>query len=289
MMDPVQSEEKAKLRREKSRQAIALALQGKWERATEVNQRILGLFPEDVEALNRLGKASLELGQYSEARRAFECAAKIAPYNAISKKNLERLTHLQEAEPPPKQGRVVTPCLFIEESGKSGITVLQEPAPRQMLAKMASGDGVKLEPRDHALVIENNQGEHLGKVEPKMAMRLMRLMKGGNGYDAAIISINRQEVSLIIWETFRHPDLANECSFPTRSKDDYRVYWRDSLLRYDIDSELEEDDDPASEWMQIYPSGSQNPNGQGLSDDEEASDSPYIGNPGGSTPDDDAV
>ena len=250
-----QSEERAKLRRDKSKEAIGLALKGQWETATVVNQRILELFPDDVESLNRLGKAFLELGRYSEARIAFENATRIAPHNPISKKNLERLSHLQEASPPPKQGKGVTPYLFIEESGKSGVTLLHRPAARLVLAKMAAGDSLKLEVREHVLVVENSAGEYLGQVEPKLGMRLIRLIEGGNRYDAATISVNRQEVSVIIWETYRYPSLDNVCSFPIRSREEHNVYWIDSLLRYDTDGEADEDEGYASEWREQYPDG----------------------------------
>ena len=70
-MDSPESEEMARLKREKSREAIALALEGNWERATEVNKGILRLFPEEVDALNRLGKAFLEMGRYAAAREGF--------------------------------------------------------------------------------------------------------------------------------------------------------------------------------------------------------------------------
>ena len=161
MIDSAQLEKQARLKREKSREAIALALEGNWERATEVNKELLRLFPQDVDAMNRLGKAFLELGRYAAAREGFEKAVTIAPHNTIAKKNLERLGHLQETASPPKQGKVVTPYLFIGESGKSGVSVLQNPAQHQILAKMAAGDPVRLESRDHALVVENNQGEYL--------------------------------------------------------------------------------------------------------------------------------
>ena len=183
--------------------------QGKWERATEVNRGILELFADDVEAKNRLGKAFLELGRYPEARAAFEGAAKLAPYNTISKKNLERLSHLEENASPPKPGRVVTPYHLIAESGKSGITVLQKLASPEVLAKMAAGDEVALVPRDHTLVVEKAQGEVLGQIESKLAMRLMRLIKDGNRYDSAIINVNHQEIVVIIWETYRNPDIGN--------------------------------------------------------------------------------
>lgn len=269
VIDPNYTQDKTKVRRDKSREAIALTLEGDWERATEINQDILHLYPDDVEALNRLGKAFLELGRYSEAKSAFETAAQFAPYNTISKKNLERLAHLQETMPRPSQARVVTPRLFIEESGKSAITVLQEPGPRQALAKVASGDSIKLECRDRSLVVFAGQGEYLGQVESKLGVRLMRLMKGGNRYDAAIISVHRQEISVIIWEAYRHPDLSDICSFQTKSKEDHKVYWRDALLRYDIDSSLEEEDEFTPEWRENYH--------ESISDGEESGEPLYIG------------
>ena len=250
--NPVLADEKEKLRRDKSRDAIALALDGKWEKATKVNQEILQVFPEDVEALNRSGKALLQLGRYHAAREAFKTAARFAPHNTIAKKNLERLTHLQETTSPPKQGKVVTLYFLIEESGKSGITVLQKSAPHHVLAKMAAGDAVNLKIHDNTLTVENNSDEYVGQVEPKLGMRLLRLMKGGNRYDAAVISMNRQDTSVIIWESYRHPELNGVCSFPTRTKEEYKVYWRDASLRYDIASELEEEDF-ASEWKERAP------------------------------------
>ena len=280
MIEQSLSEEKAKLRREKSREAIALALHGDWDRATEVNRKILRLFPGDVDALNRLGKAFLELGRYLEAKEAFEGAARIAPHNTISKKNLERLAHLQEAMPPPKQGKVVTPYLFIEESGKSGTTVLDRPAPREVLAKMAAGDVVKLACRDHTLIVENYQGEYLGQVEPKLGIRLARLIKGGNRYDAAIISINRQEISVIIWETYRHPDQGSVCSLPTRSREGYKGYLRDALLRYDLGSELEDDEEFPSDRREGYTDGGE------ASDGDEPSNPRYAAKSARATEDD---
>jgi tetratricopeptide (TPR) repeat protein len=271
-MDTAQSEEKAKLKREKSREAIALALRGKWEKAAEVNLVILRVFPDDVEAFNRLGKAYLELGCYPEARTAFENAAKISPYNTISKKNLERLAHLEETTSPPKHGKIATPYLsIIEKSGKSVTTQLRKPALRDVLAKMAAGDRVRLETNEHAVIVTNDQNEYLGKLEPKLGMRLTRLLKGGNCYDAAVISINRQDASIAIWETYRHRDLSDVCSFPTRSRDDYGAYWKAPLLQQDIDNEMEGEETYPSSWRQSYV---ENPE---LSSGEESSWSRYAG------------
>ncbi len=169
----------SKVKRAKSAKAVALALEGKWEEAAAVNRELLELFPEDVETLNRLGKAYLEMGRYSMARGAFGAALAVAPHNSIAKKNLHRLESLpydteDEASPAPSPARVL-PNLFIEDSGKSGVTVLHKPAPASALAKVAPGDSVDLQADERRLAVYTPQGQLLGEVEPKLANRLLRL------------------------------------------------------------------------------------------------------------------
>ena len=251
-MDLVHSIDATKLKREKSREAIQLALEGRWREAIAVNQEILYYLDEDVEALNRLGKAYLEVGEYSQAGDAFEKVLSLSPHNTIAKRNLSRLSHLPHDSSISQEGKKVTPQLFLEESGKSRITALRNPAPQQVLAKVAAGDAVGLEMYNNTLVVKSLVGDVLGYVEPKLGSRLVRLMKQGNRYDAAVLSAGPDRISVIIRETFRHPSLLGVSSFPTTGRDEYRGYVRDSLLRYDIESELEEEaeEDPISMWTE---------------------------------------
>ena len=55
-----QAEYRSKLRKEKAKEAIALAMENRWEEAAETNRAILELFQDDIEAQNRLGKAYFE-------------------------------------------------------------------------------------------------------------------------------------------------------------------------------------------------------------------------------------
>ena len=269
-MGPNRTEEKSKLKKEKGKEAIALALKGDWEAAVQTNQDILQAFPDDVEALNRLGKALMELGLYNAARRAFANAVAFSPHNTIAKKNLERLDHLQDSSPQPKLSKVVTPNLLIEESGKSGVTVLCKPGDDAVLAKVAAGDGVNLRIVDRSLVIEDCQGQYVGQVEPKLALRLMRLMESGNKYEAAVISVDRQDASIVIWETYHNPNNGMSCSFPGRAKAGQSAQVKDAMLRYDIDSELEEEEEEiAAEWKAGYPDNS------GLTEAEEPTELTY--------------
>ena len=97
-------EEQARLIRQASRQAIALAIEGRWREAVEANKGILESFPNDVDTLNRLGRAHIELGEYAEARSAYTRAKELDPYNSIADKNLRRLAHL-DGDEEERQGR----------------------------------------------------------------------------------------------------------------------------------------------------------------------------------------
>lgn len=235
----------ARFKRDLSRDAIALALKGEWVRATEVNRAILELFADEVEAMNRLGKAYMELGRYDDARGVLGNVARIAPYNNIAKKNLARLENLGSSPASAKQGRKGNgiPHMFIEESGKSGTTVLRNTAPSETIARVAPNDPANLAVENSKLNVYSRDGEYLGQVEPKLGQRLARLMCGGNEYDAAIVSVNQQRISVIVRETYRHPSLQNVCSFPSKTKEEHRVYLGESLISHITEDGLDDDDE----------------------------------------------
>ena len=252
------TESNSRLRRDWSREAIALALKGEWERAAEVNQAILALFSDDVDAMNRLGKAFMELNRYDRAREVLDTVVVKAPYNAIARKNLARLGQLESipaaAQPVKKTASV--PQLFIAESGKSATTVLEKMAAARVAASVAPGEPVTLAAEQQCLRAYIREDEYLGQVEPKLARRLLRLMDGGNRYAAAVLGINDWGLSIILREVYRHPSLHNISSFPAASKGEYRVYLDNELLRYLEDGDLDEDDpeesgeydDTVAEW-----------------------------------------
>ena len=88
------TEDRLRQKRTKSEQAISLAMKNRWDEAAQVNREILDLFPNEVDAFNRLGKALTELGRYAEARDAYAQAVKLDPLNGIAAKNLQRLGKL---------------------------------------------------------------------------------------------------------------------------------------------------------------------------------------------------
>ncbi len=252
-MQTTKTSDKSRLRREWSKEAIDLAMKGEWQRATEVNQALLTLYPEDADAKNRLGHAFIELAEYGRAREVLVEVVAKAPYNNIAQKNLARLEQLENAPAETKQTRKSGGLskFFIAESGKSGTTVLQRPAGSKSPARVAPGDPVTLVAQNQAIFAYVRDGEFLGKVEARLATRLARLMTGGNRYEAAVVGINDWGVSIIIREAYRHPSVHNISSFPTNNRTERRQLAGQNVLNYLDSEDLDEDEEGAVEFVKI--------------------------------------
>jgi tetratricopeptide (TPR) repeat protein len=238
-MSVFQSEDRLRLKRLRSEKAIQLAMQNRWEEAAEFNRQILELFPNDVDTYNRLGKALLELGRYSEAREAYEEAARLDPGSTIAQKNIQRLTKLIEEQAPALPPTPLDPRLFIEESGRTAVTTLVDLGPPEVLAKLTAGDQLKIEAVGSAVKVLDLTDGVVGQIEPRLGQRVIRLVEMGNRYSAAVTSVDEQSVRVILRETHRDPGMGTRPSFPTTVVDAGRPYTRD-ILKYDLDEEEEE-------------------------------------------------
>jgi tetratricopeptide (TPR) repeat protein len=229
-----------RLKQQRSKEAIDLAMQARWQDAVDVNKEIITIFPQDVETYNRLGRAYMELGQYTLAREAYSRSVELDPYNAIANRNLRRLNDLKESAGTTVETDRVEPQHFLEEIGKAGVVTLLEPAPKEKRAMMVAGDKVYLKVTGSTLMMENSRGEYMGKVEPRYAQRLIRLIQGGNQYSASVIKSTMDMMTIIIRETYQHPSQVGKLSFPPRGMEEFRSYASDKLLKIESDDEEEE-------------------------------------------------
>ncbi|MBI4288883.1 MAG: tetratricopeptide repeat protein [Chloroflexi bacterium] len=234
-----QGDDKARLRRQATKDAIELAMQSRWQEAVAVNRRIIESFPTEVDAHNRLGRALTELGEFSEARDAYKHALELDPQNSIARKNLTRLSLLREdrqvTEAPPK---LMAPHQFIEERGKAGIVLLVDAAPTNILARLVAGDEVDLHVEGQRLMVKDRLGVYLGQVDPRHAPRLVKLTHGGNRYSAAIASLSAEGVKVIIKEVYGDPSQAGRLSFPLQEAESFRSYIRSGLMKLEAEDEL---------------------------------------------------
>jgi tetratricopeptide (TPR) repeat protein len=248
MTQALSAEEKARLKKQWTDLAVRQAQEGLWEEAVTTNKNILNIFPQESDALNRLGKAYTELGQYAEARQAYSQTLKYNPFNSIAKKNLERLDSLQTvpvAATPASPDRI-DPRAFIEETGKTAVTELintEYLAQPSVLARVSYGDRVNLQVNGHRLLVQNAAGEVIGQVDPRLANRLISYIEGGNRYGAAILAVEQKEqirIRVIIREEYQHPSMFGKVSFLSQGGGEtLRAYTKDSMLRYDREDEDE--------------------------------------------------
>jgi len=232
-------EDKARLQRKASQEAIALAMQSRWQEAVVVNQNIIDNFPTDIDAYNRLGRAYTELREFAKAREAYGKTLELHPENTIAQKNMNRISKLWETKVPVREERrEVAPNLFIGEMGKAGVVNLQNLAPDEVLAQMVAGNQVNLKVRNGQLIAEDEAGEYLGMVEPQHGLRLAKLMEGGNKYTAAVVSMDHEKERILVRETFQHPGQSGRLSFPLKAMEGFQTHVRDTLLRH---STVEED------------------------------------------------
>jgi tetratricopeptide (TPR) repeat protein len=239
-MTGIDREEQARLIRQNGRRAITLAMEGHWQEAVEANRAILADFPTNTEALNRMGRAYLEMGDYEAAREAYQRTRKIDPFNSIAEKNLKRLASLTDGKgaknqaPPPAEPRT-----FIEETGKAGVVRLTNLAARKELAKVVAGDRIALEATDGNLAARSEAGVLLGTLETRHGQRLARLMAGGNQYQASVISASDSAIALIVRETFQAPAQVGQLSFPSKGLEAAKPFTGDKLPRQRLEYEEE--------------------------------------------------
>lgn len=232
-------------RRAANEQAVKLAVAGRWQEAAAVNRELIARFGDDAEVYNRLGKAFTELGRIREARLVYERALEVDPTNVIAQRNLDRLDQVkdegQAAEPAAQMGR----GLFIEEVGKAAVVRLEAGRP-DALGALDAGDPIELEVRGNAVNAVTPGGVYLGMVEPRVGLRLARLMDGGNRYSAALVSTG-DPPRIIVREEYQAPSQAGKVSFPKSSINEVRAYTRRNFRREDVEDLTENEDGPADE------------------------------------------
>jgi tetratricopeptide (TPR) repeat protein len=244
-------------RRQLAEAAIAHATRGEWEDAVIANRQLLELGP-DIDASNRLGKALAELGRHAEALKAYEQALERDATNRIAQRNIERLRVVMAAKRPATNGKgrqeKAPVTLFIEEMGKTGRARLINMAAPRVLAPLSPGDAITLDVRGDELVASVGKTA-IGSVEPRIATRLLKLIAGGNRYDAAITTVHEAggEVVIMIREVFTHPDNFGKVSFPTQGQAavGVRPYMKGTALRYDDEDEVEEADEDSEEVEEL--------------------------------------
>jgi hypothetical protein len=234
-----EDEKQIRYKEQRSKEAIDMAMQARWQEAVEINKEIVTNFPEDVDTYNRLGRAYLELGQYKLSREAYKKSVELDPYNTIANRNLRRLKDMKDMGKTEVETDKVEPQKFIEEIGKAGVVILEALAQKEKRASTVAGDKAVLKIEGSYLAVENSRGEYLGRIEPKHAPRLIRLMLGGNKYSAFVVKSTADGMTVMVRETYQDPSQVGKLSFPPKGMAEFRAYGSDKLTKIEGEEEDE--------------------------------------------------
>nr|HMS60570.1 hypothetical protein [Tepidiformaceae bacterium] len=136
--------------------------------------------------------------------------------------------------------------------GKAAVATLQA-VNAETAALLDAGDLVDLQVQGNAVNVVNMSGEYIGMVEPRIGLRLSKMMEAGNQYSAALLATG--DVRVMIRETFQAPAMIGRVSFPqaVRSNAEVRAYTRKGLLRgedldYGDDDEADDTEEEETGW-----------------------------------------
>ena len=213
-----------------AQRAIEEALKGNWKEAEDLNRQILKEDPNNREALNRLARASLELGKIATCKTCYKKVLRIDPYNSIAQKALRRLEFVETSgkngngSKPQTLSPILTANLFIEEPGKTKTVALIHLGDNSIVSILDSGEHVKLVPHAHRVSVESSQGNYIGRLPDDLSRRIIMLVRAGNKYSTVIKSVAPDNVKVFIRETERDPKLLNYPSFPQTEKTTYVAF-----------------------------------------------------------------
>lgn len=200
--------------------AISAATQAHWQEAEKINLKILKNSKADIEALNRLARAQICQGKFSEAKKIYEKVLSLDPYNIIARKNFDRIAKTNgkkgiNSNQPHTIGGQNLISLFLSEPGKTKLINLLNLAQPSVLATLICGEEVQINPKNHSVAITNGEGTYLGALPDDLAHRLIAFISGGNKYQAFVKSASTKILTIFIKETFRSTKFTNQPSFNT--------------------------------------------------------------------------
>lgn len=230
-------------------QALTAANSSLWTEAVKLNLEILKSEKDDTEALNRLAHAYKELGQIKESQTAYRKVLKLDRFNPIASKNLKFLEALPKNLKKTGLNNNVPKNLsetFLEEPGKTKIVNLINLAPLSTLMGLSCASRVSLVVKRHTVTAVDQTGSYLGALPDDLSAKLMRLLTGGNHYEAFIKTVAQKAITIFIRELSRSGRFKDQPTFPVTGAN--HLYHEDELkMANQLEEKVNDEESPAEE------------------------------------------
>ena len=226
-------------------QAIKAAMNQDWEHAIHLNTTLVEKDPNNIDTLNRLGNAYIEIGKYTLALETYKKVLTLDKYNAIAQRNIQRISFLRRHKKTRKntkealRNQTSKAAVFLEEPGKTRVVPAVRLADPHILLQVSPSDPVLLVRKSRRLSVILDDGTYLGALPDDVSSLLLLLMKGGNTYESFVKEVRQNSLQIFIRETHRSKQFGNQPSFVSNIPQHYVSFMRGTPQVTESDDEDE--------------------------------------------------
>jgi len=234
-------------------QAIEAAFNNEWQKAINLNKKILNLEKNNLEAILRLGFAYFQKQSFKEAEKIYQKGLKIQPNHPVILNYLQKIKMIEEKKDKSKNKKIVVfdPELFLEIPGKTKSINLVNLGQKKVLANLSIGQKIKLLIRRRKIIVKTENNEFVGNLPDDIGKRLIILIKGGNKYSAFVKEASLNQVIIFIKEEEKSKKFKNIVSFPSLSTKNFSNIIKGENEKDEEDSQKDEEK-PIEETIDVY-------------------------------------
>jgi tetratricopeptide (TPR) repeat protein len=205
------------------KQAVDAAITSNWEKAVQLNQRILQMNSEYLDAYLGLGFAYMQQNKFKESKKYYQEALKIDPNNIIARNNIEKLSILVKSGNKSNGDLPVDPNIFMNLRGKTKVVTLLNVGKADVLAHLSIGEKVELRIKKRRIEVRNERDEYIGALPDDISKRLMFFLEGKSTFNTFIKAATKNSVDVFIREEKKGRKVKNFVSFPENIQDDFKL------------------------------------------------------------------
>lgn len=189
--------------------AVTASLENNWEEAVILNTEILEVDPDNIPALNRLGRAYIELGQQDLAKEVYNKVISLDRYNPVASKGLKALSNMVN----PCNDAVLVEESFIEDSGTTKSVQLIKLAEKKFLLSLRCKQRLHLVPHTRLIAVVTDNKQTIGYLPDDLSLKLTKFIKSGYAYSSCVKSYSENQVTIFLREIKRPNRLSASSSF----------------------------------------------------------------------------
>lgn len=195
------------------KEAIEAAINSNWDKAIELNKKIIKIEKKNIDAYLRLGFAYLQKNQIQKAKTIYKKAQKYQPANLLIKENLEKIKVLEQKKIFQLPQTNLNPYIFIDAPGKTKTVNLVNCGQKTVLAKLSIGQEVYLIVKKKKIEVRTKDKEYIGCLPDDLSRRITIFIKAGSIFRAYIKDVTLKSTTVFLKEEKKGKKVARYAPF----------------------------------------------------------------------------